>query len=69
MIDSVFQEEFVGSLWSWTDQVTVLSLFSDLLSIPFTQISFILQRIEPSNADYHILFLLTAYPGLYLITM
>jgi hypothetical protein len=35
VIDSTWQSEFVGSLWGWTDEFALLSLFNDLLAIPF----------------------------------
>ena len=35
VIDSSWQDEFVGSLWGWTDDFAILNLFNDLLSIPF----------------------------------
>ena len=35
VIDSSWQEEFVGSLWGWTDDFAILNLFNDLLAIPF----------------------------------
>ena len=69
VIDSDWQEVFVGSLWAWTDQFSVFTFIADLMSIPFQQVQFILQRLDPSTASYHFLFLLLVYPSLYLITM
>jgi len=35
LIDTSWQDEFVGSLWGWTDDFAILNLFNDLLAIPF----------------------------------
>lgn len=46
-----------------------MNLFNDLLAIPFEQLKFILTKVAPSDEGFHLLFVLTAYPGLYLLIM
>lgn len=67
VVDATWQDEFVGSLWGWTEEIVWLNFVSDLISIPFKQIRFILTNLNVSDEGYHILFLLTVYPGLYLL--
>lgn len=67
VVDVSWQDEFVGSLWGWTEDFVWLNLLNDLIAIPFKQIKYILTNLDVDNEGYHILFLLTAYPGLYLL--
>lgn len=71
VIDEAWEEQFLSTLWSWADDkdYKYLNLFNDLLAIPFEQFKFILTQVSPDDPGYHLLFVLTVYPGLYLLMM
>ena len=66
VIDLAWADEFVATWWSWTKDFLFLDLFNDLLAIPFEQLKFVLTKVSPDDEGYHLLFVMTVYPGLYL---
>lgn len=61
----IFLYRFLDAL----EDINYYNIITDFIKIPFEQIKFILTQVDPEDEYFHILYILTAYPGLYLVML
>ena len=68
-IDIAWHDNFLNLMTKWITKNFISDAITGILAVPFEQTRFILQGVDPTDAGYHFLFVLTAYPILYMGTM